>query len=466
MTGDLSGDLLIVGAGPAGMAAAVTARKAGLAVFVADEAPAPGGQIFRSVLAPPAQSAALGPEYAAGATLARTFSDCGARLLAGATVFMVEPGQEAGFETSLLINGSARRVLTRAVLIATGALERPFPVPGWTLPGVMTAGAAQTMLKASGVVPSATLHLVGTGPLLYLLAAQYARLGVPVAALLDTTPRGNWAKALPHLPAFLTGSYAWKGIGLLREVLASTRVIRNVRNLSIHGQGRAEEIRCLAGGRALSLPTETVLLHQGVVPQVNLAMACGVPHRWNPNRLAFEPELGAAGETSRPGLYIAGDTGGIAGAQAAQHRGTLVALAILRDLGRDLSGLDLPDAVATERALRKALRGRAFLDAFYRPLDEFRVPAEDDVVVCRCEEVRAGEIRSLARQGVQGPNQAKFFSRAGMGPCQGRLCGLTICETMAAETGRSPAEIGHMRVRAPVKPVTVGAMAALSRDAA
>lgn len=463
MTEELSGDLLVVGAGPAGMAAAITARKAGLTVFVADEAPAPGGQIFRSVLAPMARSAALGPDYGAGATLAQAFSASGARLLAAATVFMIEPEPEGGFETSLLIGGGARRVVTRAVLIATGALERPFPIPGWTLPGVMTAGAAQTMLKASGVVPDGTLHLAGTGPLLYLLAAQYARLGVPVAALLDTTPRGNWAAALPRLPGFLGSPYAWKGVGLLREVLASTRIIRNVRSLSIHGRERAEEIRCLAGSRSLSLPAQTVLLHQGVVPQVNLTMATGIPHYWNADRLAFEPELGPGGETNRPGLYVAGDTGGIAGAQAAQQRGILVALAILRELGRDLSGIDVPDAAATERALTRALRGRAFLDALYRPADEFRVPA-DDVIVCRCEEVRAGEVRALVRRGAQGPNQAKFFSRAGMGPCQGRLCGLTICETMAAEAGRSPGEIGHMRLRAPVKPVTVGAMAALARD--
>ncbi len=464
MTMDRSGDLLIVGAGPAGMAAAITARKAGLTVFVADEAAAPGGQIFRSVLQPFPQSSALGPDYRAGGTLAQAFIESGAHRLAGAAVFMIEPGLEGGFETGLLIDGRAHRILTRAVLIATGALERPFPIPGWTLPGVMTAGAAQTMLKASGVVPSGTLHLVGTGPLLYLLAAQYARLGVPVAALLDTTPRGNWAAALPHLPAFLAGSYAWKGIGLLREVLASTRVIRNVRDLSIRGEERAEEIRCIAGGRALTLATETVLMHQGVVPQVNLTMASGIPHRWNKERLAFEPELGADGETNRPGLYVAGDTGGIAGGQAAQHRGILVALAILRELGCDLSGLELPKAATAQRAVRKALRGRRFLDALYRPADEARVPSGDDVIVCRCEEVRAGEIRSLVRRGAQGPNQAKFFCRAGMGPCQGRLCGLTVCETMAAETGLSPDEIGYMRVRTPVKPVTVGAMATLLQD--
>ncbi len=452
-------DLLIVGCGPAGMAAAIAARKAGLAVTVADESSAPGGQIYRSVLKPFPGSPALGSDYRLGAALAQRFSDSGAVLRPGATVFLIEPGPEGGFETGLMIGGRGRRVRSRCVLIATGAHERPFPIPGWTLPGVMTAGAAQTMVKASGVVPEGPLHLVGTGPLLYLLAAQYARLGVPVAALLDTAPRQNWLAALPHLPAFLGTSYAWKGIGLLREVLASTRIVRGVEDLSLEGEGRVEEIHYRAGGRRHGVPTRTVLLHQGVVPQVNLAMACGIPHHWNPDRLAFEPDLGPDGQTHQPGLYVAGDSGGIAGAQAAEHRGTLAALAILRDMNRDA-----PDATAPRAAARKALRGRRFLDALYRPPDWCRVPTADETIVCRCEEVRAGEIRALARQGAQGPNQAKFFSRAGMGPCQGRLCGLTVCETMAAETGRDPEAIGYMRVRMPVKPVPLAAMADLARD--
>lgn len=465
MTIDRSIDLLVVGSGPAGMSAAVTVRRSRATVLVADEGAGPGGQIYRSVLKPLPHSPNLGSDYEVGAALAREFSASGARLLAGATVFMIEPAPEGGWETGILVNGKACRFRSRAVLIATGAHERPFPISGWTLPGVMTAGAAQTMLKASGVVPTGVLHLVGTGPLLYLLAAQYARLGVKVEALLDTTPRQNWATALPHLPGFLAGSYAWKGLGLLREVLASTRVIRDVRDLSIHGGTRAEEIRCLSGGRPLAMPVETILLHQGVVPQVNLAMATGVKHRWNSERLAFEPQLGEGGETGRPGLYVAGDTGGISGAQVAQHRGTLAALAILRELGRDASAPGMPNLVSTLRAIRKASRGRRFLDVLYRPAQEFRVPEDDEVVVCRCEGVLAGEIRSLVRRGAQGPNQAKFFSRAGMGPCQGRLCGLTVCETMAAETGREPDEIGYMRIRMPVKPVTVAAMAALANDA-
>jgi len=195
-------------------------------------------------------------------------------------------------------------------------------------------------------------------------------------------------------------------------------------------------------------------------------MATGVQHHWDRERLAFEPLLGEGGETGRPGLYVAGDTGGIAGAQVAQHRGTLAALAILRELDRDALGPGMPDVDETLHAIRKALRGRRFLDTLYRPAQDTRVPSDDDVVVCRCEGVRAGEIRSLVRRGAQGPNQAKFFSRAGMGPCQGRLCGLTVCETMAAEAGREPDEIGYMRVRMPVKPVTVAAMAALADETA
>jgi len=462
MTEALSGDLLIVGAGPAGMAAAITARQAGLTVFVADEGEGPGGQIFRSVLTPAGQSVELGAEYIAGAKLARRFTASGARLLTGAAAFMIEPAAESGFETAVLVRGLAHSIATRAVIIATGALERPFPVPGWTLPGVMTAGAAQTMLKASGVVPVGTLHLVGTGPLLYLLAAQYARLGVPVAALLDTTPPENRGAALAHLPAFLTSRYAWKGLALLREVIGSTRIIRGVRDVSIVGETRADEIHCVvAGGRTLSMRTDTVLLHQGVVPQINLTMACGVPHRWNAQRLAFEPELGAEGQTHRPGLFVAGDTGGIGGASVAQHSGTLAALAILRELDRVPSGTGVQNAAAVRRALRHARRGRAFLDALYRPADAFRVPADDNVIVCRCEEVRAGEIRSLVKRGAPGPNQVKAFSRAGMGPCQGRLCGLTVCEIIAAASGKHPGDIGHMRIRSPVKPVTVGAMSTL-----
>ncbi len=454
-------DLAIVGAGPAGMTAACAAAGAGLSVVVVDENPDAGGQVHRAARnGPLAGSAILGKDHAVGKALAEAFSASGATHLVRTTAFMIETASDGGFDVGVASQGRARMIAARHVLIATGALERPFPIPGWTWPGVMTAGAAQTMLKSGGLVPDGPTVLAGSGPLLYLLAAQYARAGVRLQAVLDTTPAANLARALPHLPAFLASPYVWKGLGLLRDAHAAHRIIRGVTALAAEVGEALAAVRFTAGGQERVEAARTLLLHQGVAPQVNLAMASGARHGWNDARLAFEPELSDACESTVRGLFIAGDGGGIGGAQAAAAQGAVAACAIL-----SRCGVDRPDELAAARAaLARALRGRAFLDALYRPAERFRMPA-DDVVVCRCEEVTAGEIRRLTASGAQGPNQLKAFCRAGMGPGQGRSCGLTVSELMAATAGRSPGDIGHMRLRAPVKPVTVGEMAALGADA-
>lgn len=456
-------DLLIVGAGPAGMAAAIEAREAGLTVIVADEGLAPGGQIYRNVSASGGSSRDyLGAEYHEGRDLVERFILCDAVYSAQTTVFMIEKDASGLFTVGLAQGDRTTRLVeARRVLIATGAQERPFPIPGWTLPGVMTAGAAQTLLKASGIVPGGPVVLAGTGPLLMLLAAQYVRAGVPVSAILETTPKRRMMSALPHLPAFLLSRYAWKGLGLSREVLRTTPVYWGVTALKAEGAGKLEAVRFVHRGAARRLPAETLLLHQGVVPQINLAMSVGAKHVWSGRRLAFEPVLSCDFETSVEGLFIAGDSGGIGGADAAEQSGLLAALAVMKSLG-----IRRPDARAKEAetrvSLSRALRGRGFLDRLYRPADENRLPA-DDVMICRCEEIRAGDIRALARRGAQGPNQAKAFSRAGMGPCQGRLCGLTVSEIMAETLDKTPDDIGHLRIRAPVKPITVGQMAGLTK---
>lgn len=457
-------DLLIIGAGPAGMRAAIAVAERGLDVVIADEGPGPGGQIYRNAATGPLSGAkAMGAEYARGRSLIERFAACSARRHFDATVFMIERQDGGGFLVGLVVGpGPALLFSARTLIVATGAHERPMPIPGWTLPAVMTAGAAQTMLKASAAVPDGPIVLAGMGPLLYLLAAQYQRLGVKIDALLDTTPAGNWRGALAHLGGFLLSPYAWKGLRLLVEVHRRTRVYRNISDLRAEGEDRLARVRFMSDGIERSVEAGVLLLHQGVVPQVNLAMAAGARHHWNDMRRAFEPERGALGESSVAGLFIAGDSGGIGGADSAEIEGALAAHGVLQRLDR-LKDTDEPAIASLQAQLRSAMRGRRFLDALYRPSDAQLAPA-DDVVICRCEEVTAGEIRETIQRGVRGPNQAKAFTRAGMGPCQARMCGLTTTMIIATATGLAPDAVGYMRLRMPVKPVTVAQMAGQMPD--
>lgn len=457
-------DLVVVGAGPAGMAAATLGAEAGLSTLLLDENPAPGGQIYRAATTTPLRDASiLGPDHAQGAELVAALRASGAEHRAGATAWSLDRDLTHGVSLGVSLGGAARMIAARRVILATGALERPFPIPGWTLPGVMSVGAAQTLLKAAAMIPQGRVALAGTGPLLWLYAAQVKRAGGRLAAILDTTPRANWRNAARHVADFLRSPYALKGLRLMREARAGTRVISGVEALDAYGEGRLEGLRYVAGGARGDLALDALLLHQGVVPNVNLAMAAGVAHRWEEAQACFVPILDEAGQSSVPGVLIAGDGAGIGGAEAAALRGRLAARAVAQALK---PGAATPEAAGLAGALAQAMRGRAFLDALFLPSKAFRRPARDEVIVCRCEEVTAGEVREAVAIGATGPNQLKAYRRAGMGPCQGRMCGLTVVELIAQARGLPPQEIGYYRLRPPVKPVTLDEIASIPRDAA
>ena len=444
-----SWDLVVVGAGPAGLAAASMAARAGLSTLLLDENPGVGGQIYRGITANPVRNRGiLGDDYWAGTALATEARASGATIVNGATVWSLDRTLGVGIS----IAGRARLLQARRVIVATGSLERPFPIPGWTLPGVMTAGAVQTALKAQGLLPTGRIVMAGNGPLLWLLAAQLLRAGGKIEAILDTTVRLNWLRAAMHLPDFLLSPYVRKGLALVREVKAKVPV-RSVQDLAATGEGKLREV--VADGRRL--PADLLLLHQGVVPNVNLAMAAGAEHRWSERQLCFVPVLDDDFQSSVPGIFVAGDGAGIAGGTAAAERGRIAAIAVVRALKPEAA---VPDPQTVRQRLQREEMGRAFLDELYRPSDALRRP-DGATLACRCEEATAAQVREMARLGCEGPNQMKAFLRCGMGPCQGRLCGLTVTELIAEERGVSPAEVGYYRLRPPVKPITLAELASL-----
>ena len=454
-------DVVVIGAGPAGLAAAATTAETGLSTLLLDENVGPGGQVWRAIASTPViEQDRLGVDYWAGADLVRAVRSSGAEIIQRATVWSLDRHLEIGVS----VGGASAFVKARRVIVATGALERPFPIPGWTLPGVMTAGAAQTMLKSSALVPDERTVIAGQGPLLWLLAAQILRLGGRIDRILDTTERRNYFSALPHAFAFLTSPYFAKGLALMREVRAKVPVVSAVSELVAAGDGQLATVSYVAGGRRETIAADLLLLHQGVVPNVNLAMAAGVEHRWDERQLCWSPVLDQNGNSSVDGIAIAGDGAGIGGAEAAVFRGRIAARAAVDALA-PAAAAKLASMAALRTGLARAERGRVFLDTLFRPLPQFRIPS-GDTIVCRCEEVTANDILDSVAIGATGPNQLKAYRRTGMGPCQGRLCGLTVTELMAQARGKSPQEIGYYRLRAPVKPITLAELAAVPKTEA
>ncbi len=452
----MTADLVIIGAGPAGMAAAAVAAEGGLQVTVLDEQGAAGGQIYRNVTGAAGRDW-LGRDYGKGAELVRAMDHPGITHQRRATVWRIDPQPAVLWSR----DGQSQAMPAAQILIATGAQERPVPFAGWTLPGVMPAGAAQILMKQSAMVADDAV-LAGAGPLLYLVAAQMIAAGAPPRALVETP--ADWRHAAPRLPRALFGAATLvKGLGLLRQIRAAG--IARYHGASEFRAAAAQDGRIrfgfTAGGRRHELDCAVLLTHLGVVPQSHLTRSMGLDHIHDAAQGAWRPRLDEWGQSSLEGILVAGDGGGIAGAEAARAQGALAALAILHRAGRLSAQQRDQRARPLRRALARALAVRPFLDAAYPVPAEFLAPA-DETIVCRCEEVTAGAVREAARGGAHGMRLMRTATRAGMGPCQGRMCEATVAGLIAQTTGADPAGIGPGRIRSPVKPVTLAEIAALA----
>ncbi|MCQ6259710.1 NAD(P)/FAD-dependent oxidoreductase [Pseudomonas sp. Q11] len=441
----------IIGAGPAGIRAAQTLVAHGVYPILLDEAARGGGQIYRQQPLNFKRSPAklYGFEAHKASALHQTFDELREQLDYRPDTLVWNA--EAGL-LDTLHEGRAARLEYASVIVATGATDRILPVPGWTLPGVYSLGAAQIALKFQGCAIGERVVFAGSGPLLYLVAYQYARAGANVVAVLDSSPLSAQARALPGLLA----QPATLAKGLYYRAWLTTHGIAVHQGASltrIDGERRVQSLKWRNSKGLQSLDCDAVAFAHGLRSETQLADLLGCEFSWNPLNRAWLPQRDHAGRSSVPGIYLAGDGAGIMGADAAEIAGERAALALLEDRGYLI---DPQRCTQLEQSLERIDRFRQGLErAFVFPTD-WAVHATDDLMICRCEEVSAGEIRRVVDEGHWEINRVKAHCRVGMGRCQGRMCGAAAAEIIARESGRPVGEIGRMRAQAPVKPVPFG----------
>ena len=462
-------DAIIIGAGPAGMSSAIELGCAGYRVIVLDMQPALGGQIFRALEAniqarhkTESLLSALGPTYTAGLTLIERFRTTpGIDYRPDTTVWDLRADGTVGW-----VKGDAAGYLRAPrVILASGAMERPTPFPGWTLPGVMTAGAVQTLLKAGRLKPEGRIVLAGTGPLIFLLADQMRRLGVRPALIARTDRLKDKFSALKRLhptgvPALL------KGLGWLARLrLAGVPMQTGISGLEANGLNHIESVRMTVTGKTIDLPCDLLVVHDGIVPSTDLAHAAGLALEWNHGDASWRPQTTPDGRAElAPGpaltagpcrIRITGDARRIGGADAAIAHGRHVAAAILAELGH---AAGMPAAGLTGIDVQRALAARPFLDAAFPPGLTAQLP-DDAAIVCRCEEITAGALRATIRDGARDMNVIRGTLRCGMGACQGRSCAATLARLLMEADPDKRAHPSPFRARPPVRPLPLGALA-------
>jgi NADPH-dependent 2,4-dienoyl-CoA reductase/sulfur reductase-like enzyme len=351
------------------------------------------------------------------------------------------------------------------LIVATGATDRVLPVPGWTLPGVYTLGGAQVALKFQGCAIGQRVVFMGTGPLLYLVAYQYAKAGVEVAAVLDTA---RLADQLAATPAMLTQPAVFaKGVyyvGWLRaHGVALHSGVRPLRVLGDEAQGRVTGVAWQDGNEERTLACDAVGFGYALRSETQLADLLGCRFDYAPMHRAHLPVRDAAGRSSVEGVYLAGDGAGIMGADAAEWAGERAALALLADSG---VAVDTARAAELERKLGKLAGFRQGLERAFPVPQDWAAHASDDLVICRCENITAGTLRqTVATAGADEMNRLKALSRVGMGRCQGRMCGVAAAEILAHATGQPLQQVGRLRGQAPIKPIPIMLVPAEGADA-
>ncbi len=457
-------EIAVVGAGPGGLSAALAAARAGARVTLIDGYGRPGGQYFRQ--------AAAEFRIREPSRHQREGQALWEKVIAAGVHFLPETQVWGAFEGNLLALQGAQApaaLQAQAIVLATGAYDRPIAFPGWTLPGVMTAGAAQTLLKHQRILPGKRILLAGTGPLQVVLAAELVQAGADVVAVLEGARL--FRKSVRHVGA-LWGQWRRMSEGLSSRLTLSRRGVPFRPGWGIaaaHGTGQLESTTAVRldsdwrpiTGSEETLTCDTLCLGYGFIPSNTLSRLLGARQEWRPELGGEVPVRDRNMETSVSGVYAVGDGAGIGGGPLALAEGEIAGIAAAARSGHGADRAEMAIRRLTPWLARERQFQRMYASLF-TPGPGLYEWSRDDTILCRCEEVTRADVRRAVALGAVSADEVKAITRCGMGDCQGRMCAHLVTNCLARETGRPVAEVGLFRPRPPIFPVPI---TVLSRQA-
>jgi NADPH-dependent 2,4-dienoyl-CoA reductase/sulfur reductase-like enzyme/bacterioferritin-associated ferredoxin len=440
-------DLTIVGAGPAGIAAAGTAASRGLQVVLLDERSHPGGQVLVGAEKNP-QHDTDGRAVQRGRALLAKLQHLQVEIQSQTIVWGID-----GCRIASACPEGTQEIEASAVIIATGAREFVPAFPGWTLPGVMTLGGAQNLIKRHAVLPGRSMLIAGTGPLMWALAANALEQGGNVRAIFDASQLLKWAGTLAQINALRDrvglALHYWKTI-VSHQV--PYRWLRD--HLQAHGVDELESVSI--GSR--SFDVDTLCVGFGFRPNIELLQLAGSSLKFDSLLGGWIPVLDGLQQTDRPGVYAAGECAGVGGAEKALVEGELAALSVLSLLGQTLTAEDQKRMRWLHRRRRNEIRFAKILNKASKTPEIYRRELEDDTLLCRCESVRVGQVRHAFQQQATSLDELKNELRVGQGMCQGRTCGPLLQWLLCDDRTESRHPLSPFHVRPPIKPIALDKM--------